>query len=97
MSVDHYENFPVASILMPKRLRKPVAAIYHFVRAADDIADEGELPDEERLGRLDEFRADPEGLAGQYQFEQRYVTKRVRGGVSRRRMPKTISVLLSVH
>lgn len=58
MSVDHYENFPVASILMPKRLRKPVAAIYHFARAADDIADEGGLPDEERLGRLDEFRAE---------------------------------------
>ncbi len=58
MSVDHYENFPVASILMPKRLRKPVAAIYHFARAADDIADEGELPDEERLRQLDEFRAE---------------------------------------
>ena len=41
MPVDHYENFPVASILMPRRLRKPVAAIYHFARAADDIADEG--------------------------------------------------------
>lgn len=56
MSVGHYENFPVASILMPKRLRKPVAAIYHFARAADDIADEGDLPNAERLRRLDEFR-----------------------------------------
>lgn len=56
MSVDHYENFPVASILMPKRLRKPVAAIYHFARAADDIADEGNLPDDERLRQLDAFR-----------------------------------------
>ncbi|BBI99811.1 squalene synthase HpnC [Ferrigenium kumadai] len=56
-SIEHYENFPVASILMPKRLRKPVAAIYHFARAADDIADEGELSDEERLKQLDEFRA----------------------------------------
>lgn len=58
MPVDHYENFPVASILMPKRLRKPVAAIYHFARAADDIADEGDLPNEERLRLLDEFRAE---------------------------------------
>ncbi len=58
MSVDHYENFPVASILMPKRLRKPVTAIYHFARAADDIADEGDLSNEERLGQLDEFRAE---------------------------------------
>ena len=58
MSVNHYENFPVASVLMPRRLRKPVAAIYHFARSADDIADEGELPNEERLKQLDEFRAE---------------------------------------
>jgi squalene synthase HpnC len=64
MSVDHYENFPVASILMPRRLRKPVAAIYHFARAADDIADEGDLSDEERLGQLDEFRAELSRIAG---------------------------------
>ncbi|MDH4286009.1 MAG: squalene synthase HpnC [Gallionella sp.] len=57
-SVGHYENFPVASILIPRRLRQPVAAIYHFARAADDIADEGDLPDEERLRQLDEFRAE---------------------------------------
>ncbi|MFZ5501952.1 MAG: squalene synthase HpnC [Pseudomonadota bacterium] len=56
MSVDHYENFPVASILMPRRLRKPVAAIYHFARAADDIADEGDLPNEQRMRQLDAFR-----------------------------------------
>ncbi|HEX7454763.1 MAG TPA: squalene synthase HpnC [Gallionella sp.] len=56
MAVDHYENFPVASVLMPKRLRKPVAAIYHFARAADDIADEGELSDNERLQQLAAFR-----------------------------------------
>src|SRR5512143_736456 len=56
MAVDHYENFPVASILLPRRLRKPVAVIYHFARAADDVADEGDLPDAERLQRLDEFR-----------------------------------------
>ena len=58
MSVDHYENFPVASILMPRRLRKPVAAIYHFARAADDIADEGDMSNEDRLKQLDEFRAE---------------------------------------
>jgi squalene synthase HpnC len=43
---------------LPRRLRKPVAAIYHFARAADDIADEGDLPGQERLQRLDEFRAE---------------------------------------
>ncbi|HKY03024.1 MAG TPA: squalene/phytoene synthase family protein, partial [Burkholderiales bacterium] len=41
MSVGHYENFPVASLLLPTRLRQPVAAIYWFARSADDIADEG--------------------------------------------------------
>jgi len=58
MPIDHYENFPVASILLPRRLRKPIAAIYHFARAADDIADEGELANEERLKQLGEFRAE---------------------------------------
>jgi phytoene synthase len=56
MAVDHYENFPVASILLPKRIRRAVEIIYHFARQADDIADEGNFTDEERLARLDEFR-----------------------------------------
>ena len=63
MPVDHYENFPVASVLLPRRLRKPVAAIYHFARAADDIADEGELSSDERLKQLDEFRVELARLA----------------------------------
>ena len=33
----HYENFPVASRLMPKRLRRHVAALYGFARIADDF------------------------------------------------------------
>lgn len=57
MAVEHYENFPVASILLPRRLRRAVEVIYYFARQADDIADEGDLPDAERLARLDEFRA----------------------------------------
>ncbi len=65
MAADHYENFPVASILMPRRLRRPVAAIYHFARAADDIADEGNLPDPVRLHQLDEFRAELDRIAAQ--------------------------------
>lgn len=63
MTVEHYENFPVASVLMPKRLRKPVAAIYHFARAADDIADEGTLPDETRLQQLSEFTKELDHIA----------------------------------
>lgn len=58
MPVDHYENFPVASFLLPKRLRRPVEIIYHFARQADDFADEGDMANEERLERLDTFRAE---------------------------------------
>ncbi|MFN0300762.1 MAG: squalene synthase HpnC [Burkholderiales bacterium] len=52
MGAGHYENFPVASIMLPGRLRRPVIAIYRFARAADDIADEGDAPAEERLAQL---------------------------------------------
>jgi len=55
MPVDHYENFPVASFLLPKRLRRPIEAIYRFARGADDIADEGEASNEERLQALAEY------------------------------------------
>ena len=48
----HYENFPVASWLLPRALRKPVAVIYAFARQADDFADEGDLPPEARLDGL---------------------------------------------
>lgn len=61
MSVDHYENFPVASILCPPGLRPAVAAIYHFARTADDIADEGDASPGQRLADLAAYRAD---LAG---------------------------------
>jgi len=56
--IDHYENFPVASWLCPPRLRAPIAAIYHFARTADDIADEGDAPAEPRLADLADYRAD---------------------------------------
>ena len=56
MPVDHYENFPVASLLLPLRLRAPVAAIYRFARAADDLADEGNASSEERLASLQSYR-----------------------------------------
>ena len=55
MSVNHYENFPVASLLLPARLRTPVTLIYRFARAADDFADEGEMPASERLALLAGF------------------------------------------
>ncbi|MDP2706363.1 MAG: squalene/phytoene synthase family protein, partial [Burkholderiales bacterium] len=64
MSVNHYENFPVASLLLPARLRVPVTLIYRFARAADDFADEGELPARERLALLAGFDDDLRAIAG---------------------------------
>ena len=58
MSVDHYENFPVASFLCPPALRPAVAAIYGFARTADDLADEGAASPAQRLADLAAYRAD---------------------------------------
>ncbi len=51
----HYENFPVASRILPARLRPHVAAIYAFARAADDFADERTRPAGDRLRDLDDW------------------------------------------
>jgi squalene synthase HpnC len=56
--VDHYENFPVASLLCPPRLRPAIMAIYWFARTADDLADEGEQAPAVRLADLAAYRAD---------------------------------------
>ena len=58
MGVGHYENFPVASLLCPPALRPAVAAIYHYARTADDIADEGDAPQAQRLADLAAYRSD---------------------------------------
>lgn len=63
MSVEHYENFPVASWLCPPALRPAVAAIYWFARTADDLADEGGASPGERLGDLQAYRADLAAVA----------------------------------
>jgi squalene synthase HpnC len=54
-TVGHYENFPVASRLVPAAMRPAVVAIYRFARAADDLADEGDASAGERLAALDVF------------------------------------------
>lgn len=56
MAVDHYENFPVASILLPRHLRRAVTDIYRFARGADDLADEGDATSAERLNALQTYR-----------------------------------------
>jgi phytoene synthase len=70
MAEQHYENFPVASRLLPKPARPHVAAIYAFARTADDFADEGSLPDAARISALEvwqwRFR---EALAGRIEAD----------------------------
>lgn len=51
----HYENFPVVSLLIPKKIRKHIAIIYWFARTADDLADEGNEREEVRLKNLNDF------------------------------------------
>jgi squalene synthase HpnC len=67
----HYENFPVASRLLPRHMRQHVAAVYAFARAADDFADEGQRSIDERqrlldgwLCRLRDAVSDRQGQAG---------------------------------
>jgi squalene synthase HpnC len=62
LAAQHYENFPVASLLLPRRFRRPVAAIYAFARTADDMADEGNLADTDRLALLDVYSIDLDRL-----------------------------------
>lgn len=66
MANTHYENFPVASVLLPKKLRPHVAAVYAFARTADDYADEARYSEvrmaklktwEQKLSDLSEERA----------------------------------------
>ena len=55
LAATHYENFPVASRLLPKESRPHVAAIYAFARHADDLADEGDAPAPARIAALEEW------------------------------------------
>ncbi len=63
MSNSHYENFPVASPLLPARLRAPLRVIYAFARSADDIADEGTATNAERLAALGTYQEELERVA----------------------------------
>ena len=63
MSVGHYENFPVASILLPPELREPIAAIYAFARTADDFSDEGDFAPAQRLQWLHEYQRELDAIA----------------------------------
>ena len=90
---DHYENFPVASRLLPAPMRPHVAAVYAFARAADDFADEGERTETERLRLLDawvdKLRAAvaDRGAAPGDTEEERLVFTAVAHSIAARRLP----------
>ena len=60
---NHYENFPVGSILLPRRLRRPIHAVYAFARTADDVADEGNATPAERQAQLAALKAELDRIA----------------------------------
>lgn len=74
LAKDHYENFPVASFLIPKNFRNDIAIIYWFARTADDLADEGNVIPEKRLDELNnfenEFRKSLKGKSENFYFNQ---------------------------
>lgn len=74
LAKNHYENFPVASFLIPKNYRNDVAIIYWFARTADDLADEGNVTTEKRLEELNnfenEFRKSLKGNSEKFYFNQ---------------------------
>jgi squalene synthase HpnC len=87
--VDHYENFPVASLLCPPHLRPAIEAIYVFARTADDIADEGEATAAERLDSLAAYRVDLAAVASRRSASGRWplVFIPLREAIERHRLP----------
>jgi squalene synthase HpnC len=92
VSVDHYENFPVASFLCPPALRPAVTAIYGFARTADDLADEGDASAEQRLCDLAAYRTDLratiEGRAPSARWAP--VFEALRAALQRHELPTTL-------
>ena len=89
MSVNHYENFPVASWLCPPALRPAVRAIYAFARTADDLADEGKATASERLAALAAFEADLHAIAAGKAASPRWLGlfEALEGAIQRHALP----------
>jgi squalene synthase HpnC len=84
LPVDHYENFPVASWLLPAAVRPPIEAIYGFARGADDIADEGSATEAERLAGLGRYAAALDAIE---RGETRPGFERIAAAVREHRLP----------
>jgi hydroxysqualene synthase len=88
VSIDHYENFPVASWLCPPALRPAVTAIYHFARTADDIADEGDAsPDARRALLADYAVALQRAVDGHTEGPWQMVFAPLAAAIARHRLP----------
>ena len=72
--MNHYENFPVASLLCPPHVRPAVAALYAFARTADDLADEGDVDPAQRLADLAAYRSDLDAVAAGIPPSARWAT-----------------------
>jgi squalene synthase HpnC len=78
------ENFPVASFLIAAPLRPVILAFYDFVRAGDDVADNPDLPPEQKRALLDQLEdslvgksdAEPLGLRLREKLAERGLTDR---------------------
>lgn len=62
MAKTHYENFPVASRLLPEHVRKPVSVIYAYARTADDYADEGDMNEKDRINCLEQMETNIQSI-----------------------------------
>lgn len=92
MSIDHYENFPVASVLCPPALRPAVAAIYWYARTADDIADEGDATPAERTATLVAYRQELHAVAAGHAPSARWHTvfAPLQAAMQRHRVPTAL-------
>ena len=92
LAQSHYENFPVASRLLPASMRPHIAAIYAFARIADDMADEGQRTDASRLADLNHWgaRLDRAIAGGRDEEPHREVFVALRHSIVARRLPVTL-------
>ncbi len=93
MAVNHYENFPVASLLIPAPLRPAIRALYAFARGADDIADEGVASRAQRQAMLALWVravhtiADTQALPPELPAEHRIIFERLAAVIKQYQLP----------
>jgi len=93
LAASHYENFPVASAVLPKKIRHHISAIYAFARTADDIADEGNKPAEQRLLLLQQWHQAIDAIARNDTFSafnqapEQFIFTALAGSINSHKLP----------